>query len=415
LGIRKNYFNLPQSNILENVMKHYQMTLLSLFIGLLFVLFSGCNKDSATEPAKDTEKPTVSILFPASGSDVKADTTYTVIADANDNIKVTKVDFYINGQNVGSDSLSPYEYRWNTQGLTGSPTIMAKAFDDAGNIGTSSVLTVTINGHAIQVMIHVTGGTFTIGSTNVLDNAATPPHSVTLGSFYIDTYEVTYEKWTEVRNWGLTHGYIDLYVGQNGSDISGVPSNDTNNPVTYMNWYDIVKWCNARSEKEGFNSVYYTDNTLATVYRTGQLDLASDAVKWTANGYRLPTEAEWEFAACGGNLTHGYSYSGSNTIGDVAWYGNNSGNTTHTIGTKQSNELGIYDMSGNAIEWCWDWFALYSGNAQTDPKGATSGIYRVLRGGYFDTWDRNCRVASRSNGYDSNVRRYCSGFRCVQK
>jgi YVTN family beta-propeller protein len=119
-----------------------------LFVIFLFVSLSGCKKDSMIEPIKDTEKPTVSVLFPASGSDVKADTVYVVIADANDNTKVTKVDFYINGQNSGADSLVPFEYRWSTQGLTTTQTIMAKAFDEAGNVGTSAVISVSIKGAA---------------------------------------------------------------------------------------------------------------------------------------------------------------------------------------------------------------------------------------------------------------------------
>lgn len=118
---------------------------------ILLISLSGCKKDSPIETDKaDTQAPTVSILFPLSGSDIKVDTTYTVIADANDNIKVTKVDFYISGRYAGSDSLSPYEYRWSTQGLTGNPTIMAKAYDEAGNIDTSIVIIVYINDPALS-------------------------------------------------------------------------------------------------------------------------------------------------------------------------------------------------------------------------------------------------------------------------
>jgi formylglycine-generating enzyme required for sulfatase activity len=261
-------------------------------------------------------------------------------------------------------------------------------------------------------MIQVTGGTFQMGSNDANDYDASPPHSVTVGSFYIDKYEITYEKWTEVYNWALTHGYTDLTAGQNGYSPNG-----TNNPVTMVNWYDILKWCNARSEKDGFAPVYYTSNTLITVYRNDQLDLAAGAVNWTANGYRLPTEAEWEFAARGGTQTRGYVYSGSNTIGDVAWYSPGSENTTHPVGQKIANELGIYDMSGNAWEWCWDWYGGYSSVAQTDPKGSTSGIQRVLRGGSFVNGIGlvdYCRVASR-NQYDPSSRYgYTVGFRCSQ-
>jgi formylglycine-generating enzyme required for sulfatase activity len=266
-----------------------------------------------------------------------------------------------------------------------------------------------------QDIVQVTGGTFTMGSNNTNDYGASPSHSVTLGSFSIDKYEITYEKWIQVVTWGATHGYIDLPAGQNGYIPNGI-----NNPVTQVNWYDIIKWCNARSEKDSLIPVYYMDNTQATVYRTGQLDLASDAVKWTANGYSLPTEAEWEFAARGGKNSQGYIYSGSNTIDNVAWYYSNSGMITHTIGTKSSNELGIYDMSGNVAEWCWDWYGTYSSIAQTEPKGATNGTTRVVRGGSFfgngSSDDGGCRVAYRDfRGVIPNYRGNYYGFRCVQK
>jgi formylglycine-generating enzyme required for sulfatase activity len=256
-------------------------------------------------------------------------------------------------------------------------------------------------------LVQVAGGTFQMGSNDANDGAS-PPHSITLGAFYIDKTEITYEKWTEVRTWGLTHGYTDLVTGTNGY------RGTTNNPVTTVNWYDVLKWCNARSEKDGLTPVYYTSNTLAIVYRTGQLDLAADAVKWTANGYRLPTEAEWEFAARGGTKSQGYAYSGSNAVDTVAWYSGNAGSSTHPVGKKGANELGLNDMSGNAWEWCWDLYGSYSASAQTDPKGSTSGSYRVTRGGSYDYKESFCRVAYRQNYWTPTDRVDRFGFRCVQ-
>jgi formylglycine-generating enzyme required for sulfatase activity len=184
--------------------------------------------------------------------------------------------------------------------------------------------------------------------------------------------------------------------------------------VTEVSWYDILKWCNARSEKDGLTAVYFTGNTLDTVYRAGQLDLAANAVRWTASGYRLPTEAEWEFAARGGTKSQGYTYSGSNTIDAVAWYYSNSGFNTHPVGTKGANELGLYDMNGNVTEWCWDWYSNYDASSQTDPKGPISGQQRVLRGGLFLTLVSDCRVTGRDANAPSGRSNYY-GFRCVQK
>ncbi len=266
------------------------------------------------------------------------------------------------------------------------------------------------------LLVPVAGGTFQMGSNDVNDYGANPPHSVTLSSFTMDKYEITYEKWTEVRNWALTHGYgnADIAAGRNGYNGSGA-----NQPVTEVSWYDILKWCNARSEKDGLSPVYYTSSAKSTVYRTGQLDLAADAVNWSANGYRLPTEAEWEFAAKGGTKPNNYLYSGSSTIDIVAWYTPNSSGTSHQVGQKTANELGIYDMTGNVWEWCWDWadyMDVYP-SGTTDPQGPTTAqSYRVVRGGSFNYDVYYCRSAIRDVSF-FNVpayRNYYFGFRCVQ-
>ncbi|MBO4741207.1 MAG: SUMF1/EgtB/PvdO family nonheme iron enzyme, partial [Bacteroidales bacterium] len=118
----------------------------------------------------------------------------------------------------------------------------------------------------------------------------------------------------------------------------------------------------------------------------------------TGKKFRLPTEAEWEFAARGGNKSKGYKYSGSNNIDEVAWYNENNDYTTHIVKTKQPNELGLYDMSGNVFEWCQDWYDDYNRGSQTNPKGASEGSYRVLRGGSWDDNARDCRVSNRDYG-----------------
>ena len=177
-----------------------------------------------------------------------------------------------------------------------------------------------------------------------------PVHSVTLSDYYIGETEVTQELWTAV-------------MGNNPSYYSGYPKR----PVEDVTWNDCQEF----------------------VKKLNQL---------TGKNFRLPTEAEWEYAARGGKKSKGYKYSGSNTIDDVAWYTNNSGSKTHDVKTKQANELGIYDMSGNVYEWCQDWYGSYSSSSQTNPTGPSSGSYRVRRGGSWYDTAGYCRVSYR---YDS--------------
>jgi sulfatase modifying factor 1 len=192
-------------------------------------------------------------------------------------------------------------------------------------------------------------------------------------AFYIGKYEVQWSEWQSVRTWALAHGYT----------MSEGAGRGVAYPVTDVNWYDVLKWCNARSEQEGLVPVYTVGGA---PYRTG--DDAVPEVQVSATGYRLPSEKEWEFAARGGVATHGYEYSGSNDIDAVAWNEGNSGGATHPVGTKLGNELSLFDLSGNVWEWCFD---------------AYSGTYRVFRGGgwYFDAL--SCRVADRNSyGYPGN-------------
>ncbi len=237
----------------------------------------------------------------------------------------------------------------------------------------------------------VGGGTFNNGTSDV-----------TISSFYIDKYE-------------LTQAGYQAVMGVNPSYYTGV----TNGPVEQVSWFNAIEYCNRRSLQEGLTPCY-SYSTYGTNpdswpggWNTSYTNHTNVSCNWAANGYRLPTEMEWQFAARGGNQTHNYTYSGSNTIGDVAWYSSNSGSTTHTVGTKAPNELGTFDMSGNVWEWCWDIYGSYPSGAQTDPHGATSGSDRVLRGGSWYYNAGHCTVSSR--GYSNATRTdFDIGFRCVR-
>jgi len=212
-------------------------------------------------------------------------------------------------------------------------------------------------------MVHVPSGSFQMGGT-ILDEL--PVHKVTLSAFYIGKYEVTQA----------------LYESVMGNNPSSCIRDGDNMPVESVTWYDAIEFCNKLSEREGLQSAYTVNG---------------ENVEWNRNadGYRLPTEAEWEYAAKGGNGSPGnYTYAGSNDENIVAWYEDNSGKHTLPVGKKAPNDLGIYDMSGNVSEWCWDWDGEYLSGAQTNPVGASSGSGRVLRGG---SWS-NCTARQRIRG-----------------
>ena len=244
----------------------------------------------------------------------------------------------------------------NVTGLTENTTYYVRAYatssaDTAyGETRTfKTIFSLTVNGVSFD-MVYVEGGRFDMGATSEqgsdADSDEKPVHSVTLSDYYIGKCEVTQELWEAV-------------MGSNPSHFKGAQ-----NPVERVHWYDCQEF----------------------VIRLNSL---------TGRTFRLPTEAEWEYAARGGNKSRHYKYSGSDNIDEVAWYDGNSGSSTHAVGTKSPNELGIYDMSGNVLEWCSDWYGSYSAGAQTNPQGPSSGSFRVLRGGSWYNSARRCRVSNR--------------------
>jgi formylglycine-generating enzyme required for sulfatase activity len=243
----------------------------------------------------------------------------------------------------------------------------------------------------------IPAGSFTMGdiSDNNQDGDA-PAHTVNISPFYMAKNLSTKDEWDRVRIWALNHGYSDLSAGS-GKGIT--------HPVQTVSWYDMLKYCNARSEQEGLTPVYYTDDAQTVVYKTGNLDLTNAQVKWHANGYRLPTEAEWEKAARGGLIgkrfpwgdtishqetnfynTGSQSYQ-TGTIGYHPTYATGSMPYTSPVGSFAANGYGLYDMAGNVSQWCWDWSENYDTATPTDPHGQNSGTHRVGRGGSWLTED----------------------------
>ena len=235
-------------------------------------------------------------------------------------------------------------------------------------------------GQAPDSFVLVKGGTFKNAASNYYGKGTI------ISDFYIDKYDVTQKEWTKI-------------MGSNPSKFIG-----DDLPVEMVSWYDAIEYCNKRSIQEGLRPYYNIDKNRKDPNNKPDPKFGDlDDIKWTvtvnsgANGYRLPTEAEWEYAAGGGQSSRSYTYSGSDNVDDVAWYWRNSGdyyltgnwiwprlqqnhNRTWPVGSKKPNELGLYDMSGNVREWCWDWYGDLKSNA-ADPQGSEEGFGRVWRGG----------------------------------
>ena len=262
--------------------------------------------------------------------------------------------------------------------------------------------------------VRVGEGKFDMGNASKTTGAEGPAHEVHLDSFYIDKFEITRGIWLQVMNWGQSNGYTFDYTGGNTGSNGQIPPAASDDHPVIVNWYDAVKWCNARSEMESRPPVYYTDAGNNQVYRSGVLDLTDSMVDWSALGYRLPTEAEWEKAARGGLA--GKSYPNGDTLDDtLAYFDKTLGDTT-TVGQYPANGYGIYDMAGNVWEACWDWYGkeYYSENAasQDNPRGPSIGNYRVVRGGAGDSSSSQSRVNYRKD-FNKTWIQYAIGFRCA--
>ena len=274
--------------------------------------------------------------------------TVKLKASAPSNLQITLIKESV-GAGIVNQQQSENQQSSNTyvasssNNSSGSPSVAS---------GSNAISIPVKNGISIE-MVKVEAGTFMMGATSEMQAPyrwEKPVHQVTLtNDYYMGKYEVTQALWEAV-------------MGSNPSYFKG-----DNLPVETVSWNDCQEFISK------LNSL-------------------------TGRKFRLSTEAEWEYAARGGKKSRSYQYSGSSNISDVAWYDGNSGSKTHPVGTKQANELGIYDMTGNVWEWCQDWYGSYSSSSQTNPTGAVSGAHRVYRGGSWDFYAGRCRLSYRRYG-----------------
>ena len=315
----------------------------------------------------------LSVNFKPFGSDVYVDgvkvgqspRVFNGVLVGNHNVEIRKSGYATSRQTVTISEGQTASISCSLTSSTSSST--ANTLSSSGSSLSGNALTIPVkNGINIE-MVKVEAGSFNMGATPEMENPwedEKPVHRVTLtNDYYIGKYEVTQALWQAV-------------MGKNPSWFKG---NDL--PVELVSWNDCQ-------------------------------DFISKLNAMTGKRFRLPTEAEWEYAARGGKKSRGYQYSGSNTLGDVAWYSDNSGSKTRAVGTKQPNELGIYDMAGNVDEWCQDWYVSYSSSPQTNPTGAASGSVRVSRGGSWDFSARGCRSSYR-RGNTPDFRNGDQGLRLV--
>jgi uncharacterized repeat protein (TIGR02543 family) len=390
---------------MKNTCKKFGFIAIIAVIGLAALLMMGCPPDDdngggggngnggGTGTGGGGNPPSVNVVvtFNSNGGSSVSDQTITAGTVANRPANPTKSSYTFDYWYKDAGFTIPYNF--NTP-VTVNITLYARWISD------TEITEMTGKG-----MVWIAGGTFTMGSpvTEPDRYDDETQHSVTLSGFYMSKYQVTQEQYQAVMETNPSN-----FDGSTGKEPAAGETQGKR-PVEKVTWYDAVEFCNKLSAQESLQSVYtISERTPESGYPITSATVTAD---FTKTGYRLPTEAQWEYACRAGTTT---AYNTGDTISDdTGWYTSNSGSKTHEVGKKPANAFGLYDMHGNVWEWCWDWYGSYSSGEQTDPLGASSGSSRVARGGSWSYSAGALRSAYRHFSNPSLSRDYL-GFRLAR-